>query len=185
MSIERKILERQATLALAAASASGSPDYLREMAWAAYGELAWMLQWDSSLSHSSEAGLLTWPEEYRCATDEFLVRLPDGVKTRCPVDVFLARELARSIDQHGHSADFRRECATSLYRTLWRLLDYAEEHNIEIDWPEPDGPFVLFEKYGLLVHLASVIDAGDPDDSERDWADDEFEIRSTNHGAYH
>ena len=83
MSIERKILELQATLALAAASASGSPDYLREMAWAAYGELAWMLQWDSSLSHSSEAGLLTSPGIVAPPTNS-LSAYPTGSKHDAP-----------------------------------------------------------------------------------------------------
>lgn len=114
--MNRQELERQAEFALASMSATETPQWLRDLAFERYSDLAWALQWDYSISHGSEAGLLTWPNEYECATEEFLGRLPDEVKARCPVDVLIAIEAAKSIDQHGQSVAFRRECATSLYR---------------------------------------------------------------------
>lgn len=94
------------------------------------------------------------------------------------------QEAAKAIDQQGHSADFRIECATSLYRTLWRLLDYAEDAGIDLDCTESNDSddYVLFEKYELLAHLAKVANGLDDDDDETD--DDETHLKRSTNGTH-
>jgi hypothetical protein len=149
---------RAADLALATISASETPDWLAEQAWEVYRDMAWALQYDYSLNRPGDRATadMVWPNAYEVEhCRPALAALPDSVKAAHPVDVFLAVELAKAADLAGMSTSARLESVAAMERTLARLRSYADEES-----------------------------AGDLDDDEINWDEDEFE-RCTNHGTKH
>jgi len=172
----RKELDDAATMALAVISSSDTPDWLKDLGWRTYADLAYHLQFNDWYSDTAEStsGLLLLPGSYQYQVEAFLSRLPDEITQQDPVDVILAREAAKAVDMHGHSVDFRLECAASLNRTLWRLIDHAE------DCESFDS--VLRESSDFLGHLARITAGVDADDDEIDDETDDFE-RGYNRGT--
>ena len=175
--MNREEVERTLQVVMATMAASETPEWLRRMAFDEYWTLAMHLQWDADISHTGEAesGLMVWPGAYEYDTNELLEQLPDGVKSAQPVDMILARGLAKSADTQGHTVDARLEYVTSLRRTLQRLLCAAAASTESFD--------SLSDESGVfLTHLARIDPSPVNDEDETHYYESEF--KGSTHGTH-
>ncbi len=184
ITLDREELDKAATFALATISASETPEWLRDMAFEQYSDIAWHLQFDYACDDGDrrELWMMAYYQVFEVETRHFLARLPSEVRAAHCGEVALAIEAAKSVDFLEMTMTARFECMDSLYRLLRRLQCYAEESGL----PGGDAgtePFdsMYSENADFLTYLGGA--TGSPDDDDDEISDDEEHlVRSNNHG---